>query len=449
MVSFAASDAYSPSNTPLNTEGQRFSAYDPPTPHSFQDSQSSVPSEHDNGQTYYNQPQTASMAVVNGSNGHIDDVRLYRKAPPPNPLPIPIDTLDGLVNYVQHQFGNPEFADYELKVLYPNGQNLPERIPGHGLMFARSPALRARIAAAKHEDHHRRTLLIDSSDRFLQRQQIWDAVQRLYGGPLMEFPPVNVISTPQQRVDYFGSALAYAAAGHALGIPPVVIRGIEVACTPDLIQWATIEKALDFALAGGLDAQWTQESSHQQPESPSTYGPSVNMLIRCAMDFLIHNFPPTFKLDATVEDNIINSRLPTVSEDRSNDQNRPKFNVMFGDFSPQETARPVDTTLSKVLLNLPFYLLKYVLESRKLGNAQTWATLTLRTQALNTVVEEREKRRIKVYNNTNVPNEVRQQQHSTWQAVGWQEHVELHGSPEGIPMLARKWVDYRLPALQN
>ena len=445
MVGFIP-DTYSSSSTPLNMEGPRFSPYDPPTPHSFQGSQSSVPSEQDNGPIYYNQLQTTPTAVINGSNGHIKDVHLYQL---PRKAPMPIDNLDGLVNYVQHQFANPQFADYELELHYPDNPNPPQRIPGHGLMFARSPILQAMMAAAKHENHPRRILRIESNDHFLQRQQIWDAVQRLYGGPLMDFPPMNMNPTPQSA-NYFNSALAYAAAGHVLGIPPVIFRGVEVACTPGLLQWDTIEKALDFALAGGLDAQWTQESSHQQPESPSTYGPSANMLIKCILDFLVAKFPPTFKLDTTVEDSIINSRLPTVAKNRSSDRIGPK--VMFGDFSPQETADSadsVDTVLSKVLLNLPFYLLKHVLESRKFGNAQPWATLSLRKQVFNTVIQEREKRRTKLYNNTNVSNTDRQQKHSTWQAVGWLEHVEFHGGHEEIPVLARKWVDYRLPAHQN
>jgi hypothetical protein len=46
----------------------------PSTPQSFHGSQSSAPNEQENGPAFYSQYPTA---VVNGSNGHIDEVRLY------------------------------------------------------------------------------------------------------------------------------------------------------------------------------------------------------------------------------------------------------------------------------------------------------------------------------------------------------------------------------------
>ncbi|TVY58455.1 hypothetical protein LCER1_G001718 [Lachnellula cervina] len=476
MVSFAPPDGYSPSSTPLGMEGQRPNGHDfPPTPHSFHGSQSSAPSEQDNGPAFYGQYPTA--VISNGSNGHIDDVRLYQSsrskrqsshqsnqnnfAPQlPAPPPMAIDNLDGLVNYIQSQFTISEFADYTLELRYADDRVRPDYIPGHGLMFARSPTLKTLMTALARDNHGGRTLLLESDDRFVRSDAFWMALHRLYGGPLLDFDtlgPINAntqlpIPMPGTPVDRFDVALGYAAAGNILQIPPVITRGVEIACT--FVQWITMEKALDFALDGGLDAQWILESTYQQPETPSTYGPAVNMLIRYVLEFIVTNFPPNFELNNTVDEYSRNQRLPAIPEERPNAQNPRLSRIKFGDHPTQEStshsnANPVITTLSKVLLNLPFHLLKYVLESPRFGNVDQWATANLRQKVMDSVVQERENRRVKVYNNSNVSNADRQKDYAAWQAVGWQEYVEIQGGKDGTPILARKWVDYVLPANQD
>ena len=129
MISFGPPDSYSPSQTPLGFENQRLAAYDPTTPHSFQGSQSSAPNEQE--PAFYSQHPTA--VISNGSNGHIEEVRVYQQQhqqPKPKPRtgsqvltsvtantnfpgqpmapPPMMDHLDGLVNYVQAQFADSE-----------------------------------------------------------------------------------------------------------------------------------------------------------------------------------------------------------------------------------------------------------------------------------------------------------------------------------------------------
>ncbi|TVY32669.1 hypothetical protein LSUB1_G007795 [Lachnellula subtilissima] len=476
MVSFAPPDGYSPSSTPSGMEGQRFNSHEfPSTPHSFHGSQSSAPSEQDNGPAFYGQYPTA--VISNGSNGHIDDVRLYHSSRSkhqgsyqnnpnhfpshlPAQPPMPIDNLDGLVNYVQSQFNISEFADYTVELRYADDRVRPDYVPGHGLMFARSPTLKTLMTALARENHGGRTLLIESDDRFVRSDAFWMALHRLYGGPLLDFDTLGSINTntqlpitvPGTPVDRFDLALGYAAAGSILQIPPVITRGVEIAC--NFVQWVTIEKALDFALDGGLDAQWILESSYQQPETPSTYGPAANMLIRYVLEFIITGFPPNFELNDTVDEDSRNRRLPAIPEVRPNAQNARLSRIKFGDHQTKEStmytnANSMIITLSKVLLGLPFHLLKYVLESPRLGNVDLWATATLRQKVMDSVIQEREKRRVKVYNSSQVSNADRQKDYAVWQAVGWQEYVEVQGGKDGIPILARKWVDYVLPAHQD
>ncbi|KAF4637780.1 hypothetical protein G7Y89_g299 [Cudoniella acicularis] len=480
MVAFGPPDGYSPTATPLGADGHRLNAYDPSTPRSFHGSQSSAPNDQENGPAFYSQYPTA--VISNGSNGHIDEVRLYQQprpkprtgsqalAPVPNAFPpqapsqppMSIDHLDGLMNYLQLQFADPTLADYTLELRYADDRAAPVRIPGHNIMFARSPTLKALIMEHAQDSNRdgvaARTLLIESDDRFLRSDAFWMAMQRLYGGPLLDlgalagmssFPNMHMTAPmPGIPADRFDLALGYAAAGNILQIPPVIARGVEIA--GHFVSWPTLEKALDFALDGGLDSQWTLANNHESGRSPSTYGPAVNMLIHQALNFIIPAFPPNFDLDVSVGEFMRSRRLPALVEERPSAPNPRLSFIKFGDHPTEESVRSTTSgseivTLSKVLLNLPFHLLKYVLESPRLGNVQGWATTALRQKVMHAVIEEREKRRLNVYRNSHLTNSERKMNHHIWEAVGWQESVEPLGGNEITPTLTRTWVDYVLP----
>ncbi|TAQ86725.1 hypothetical protein B7494_g4932 [Chlorociboria aeruginascens] len=481
MVSFGPADSNSPSATPIGAEAPRF-GYDPSTPHSFHGSQSSAPNDQDNnGPPFYS--QYPSVVAHNESNGNIDEVRLYQQPRPKvhtisqpitpahgnfpqqtgNQPPMVADNLDGLLHYLQNQFGNPSFADYTLELRYSDDRAIPVRIPGHNLLFARSPTLKDLMMAQAQENNSdgltARTLLIESDDRFLRSDAFWMAAQRLYGGPLLDFGVLahsQNVSSPQSSTaipgtpsDRFELGLGYAAAGHILRIPPVISRGIDVAC--HFISWTTLEKALDFALDGGLDQHWNGPNRPGQGDNLPTYGPAVEMLIHASLHFLISSFPPNFDLDTSVITLARNQRLPPTSEDRPVSQNLRLSSIKFGDHPSEEAIRstpsnPIFATLSKVLLNLPFPLLQYVLESPRLGNVSGWATTALRHKVMHTVIDEREKRRTKAHANIQIPNAQRKANAKQWAAVGWKETVQSHDGNEEIPTLARTWIDYLLPS---
>lgn len=480
MVSFAAAEGYSPSGTPVGIENQRFAPFVPSTPHSFHGSQSSAPNEPETGgPAFYSQYPTA--VISNGSNGHIDEVRLYQQPrpkprtasqamPPPGnfpamnqpPMPPPaMDNLDGLVSYLQAQFADPALADYTLELRYADDRAPPVRIPGHNIMFARSPTLKAFMTTQVHDNSdilNVRTLLIESNDRFLRSDGFWMAVQRLYGVPLLDVGALGAMnlssaaqssSMPGSPGDRFDLALGYAAAGQILQIPPVITRGVEIAT--HFVNWVTLEKAIDFALDGGLDSQWTR-NGNQSPESrcPSTYGPAVNMLIHSAMGFIINSFPPNFELDTSVGDLAHIRRLPVVPEERPNAPNSRLSYISFGALPSQEAVRtstgnPITITLSKILLNLPFQLLKHVLESQHLGNVNAWASTALRQKVIQSVIEEREKRRQKVHASLHVPTSERTANGKKWEVVGWQESLALPYDGSDVPSLTRTWVDFVVP----
>ena len=210
MISFGPAEGYSQSGTPTGVDSQRNPPYDPSTPHSFHGSQSSAPNDQEASGSHFHSHYTTAV-ISNGTNGHVEDVRLYHQprpkgrgypqnvAVPQNPhsqhslvppqiLPV-MDNLDGLVEYLQSQFAEPQFADYTLELRYSDDRATPVRIPGHNLLFARSPALKKLIAAqagSNSDGLTPRTLLIETDDRFLRSDAFWMAVQRLYGGALLD-----------------------------------------------------------------------------------------------------------------------------------------------------------------------------------------------------------------------------------------------------------------------
>jgi hypothetical protein len=484
MGQFAPPEGYSPSATPMGAENYRYSSFDPSTPHSFQGSQSSAPNEHDNSPAFYNQ-YSHPTPVVNGSNGHINEAQAfqqsrqkthptsqtvptvsnaYHPSPMMQPPPMPEDRYDGLVQYLQNQFGDPAFADYTLELRYSDDRAPAVRIPGHNIMFARSPALKSLMLASHREANGdgvtAKTLFIESGDRFLRSDGFWLAMQRLYGGFLLDLGQIsalNAVPNPEidshvsgTRSDRFDFALGYAAAGHILQIPPVINRGIEIA--GQFINWSTIERALDFALDGGLDCSWTLQPASEQGRCPCTYGPTVNLLLQQALNFVITTFHPSFKLDTHVGDFAHNRRLPDVpaEEDPPRNHTARLSRITFGDHPSEEsafntTSLSENAIRSRILLNLPYHLLKYVLESSKLGNVSGWSSTKVRNEAIDAVVNERERRRLTVKNHAGFPNHVRVQDEKSWEVVAWAESVEPSAGPNGAHVITRTKNDALLP----
>jgi hypothetical protein len=441
--------------------------YGPSTPHSFQGSQTSN-QEQENGPAFWNQYPTA--VISNGSNGHIEDVRLYQQptpkprqgpapvvaAPhaflgPPKERPSEIDQMDGLLAWLGESFANPTFTDYVVELRYTDDRAPPVRIPGHSLMLARSLKLKdMMLDQAQSDGVLARSLLIESDDRFLNSDGFWAAMQRLYGIPLLDLNSIGALSARSSQYNpptkgvtgsQFELALGYAAAGHLLKIISVTGRGCELAGS--LLSWDNIERALDFALDGGLDFQWTLERSDSSP----TYGPFVNILIHFVVSFLISGFPAKFKLDTSVGDPSFHRRLPSTPDRRSSTQTRRLSTIKFGDHSVDDESLStipedhVTTKLSKILLAIPFHLLKFILESPRLGNVQDWASTSLRTEVIHDVIQEREKRRIKVHQSPNLPSDERTTS-KQWQVVGYQEYIENSVNAESTPTILRKWIGY-------
>lgn len=474
--------------------------FGPSTPHSFHDSQSSAHPE-DNGM-YGQYPPGAlrNGSAVSGDDMHAQNPQGRMFGPPeyprpmmPNPGPPPMmphgDHGDGIVGYLQQQFASPELADCTLKLRYSDDRARPVRIPGHRLIFARSPELSALLRKQALQpgvpDRALQTLLLESDSNWVRSDSFYMAVQRLYGLPLLHVPPHNradsgdVIEAGSAR-EQFEFALSYAAAGRLLDWAPVVRRGCEVAT--QLLGWQTLEKGLEFAMDG-----YSDNGSHESYR----YGDGSRAILNAVATYVVHNLPPSFNLDTSAEVREHYARLPahppsppTPTPAVSTTMTSPAIargssvqlgkgrrsqhiaNIQFGDLSlsegknasesetPKATrqAQPVShAVLSRVLLNLPFTQLKMILESSGSGNVNGWANTETRYRVIKRAVEEREARRLRALDAVvggRVPGseEIRTALRSPnprdvgrWSALGWQEEILPHGNPDG-PSLGRTWV---------
>lgn len=473
----------------------------PPTPHSFHDSQSSA---HLDEAPMFNQyrpgalhnggavaPGPGDEAQARDHSGRMFGLQDYPQMMPGHGLPPHMaqsDNADGLLGYLQQQFASHDLADCTLELRYTDDRAPPVRIPGHRLIFARSSQLfnllQKQTFHASPNDRSLQTILLEAGSKWIRSDSFYMAVQRLYGLPLLHAPPprsamesgdVTAAGSMNEQLDF---AISYAAAGHLLDWAPVVRRGCEVAT--HLLSWESLERVLEFALDGYMD-----KGSHEIHK----YGNGSQILLNAVVTFLVHNFPSHFNFDTDVVEPVPYGRLPINPPPLTNDAGaddemlsasadasfvqlgkgrRPqKLNgIQFGDLSfsegknladantPKATraAQPASfSTLSRILLEIPFSQLKMLLESSGSGNVHGWANAESRYRVIKIAVEEREARRrraLDVVLSGGVPEAAAIQAGlcspeprdlGPWTALGWEEEMLPYGNPDG-PTLARKWV---------
>ncbi|KAM0265696.1 hypothetical protein ACHAQJ_000130 [Trichoderma viride] len=483
----------------------------PSTPHSFHDSQSSAHAEE---AAMYNQYRPGALhnggPVGPGDEAQAQNHQGRMFGPPDFPRMMPNhglpphmtqgDNADGFIGYLQQQFASPELADCTLELRYTDDRAAPVRIPGHKLIFARSPRLfhflQKQAFQASPSDRSLQTLLLETGSKWIRSDSFYMAVQRLYGLPLLHAPPppprrvgmesgdVIAAGSMNEQVNF---AISYAAAGHLLDWSSVVRRGCEVAT--HLLTWETLESVLEFALDGYRD-----KGSHETCK----YDNGSQILLSAVVTFIVHNFPSHFNFDTEAVEPAPYGRLPINPppsiKDASADKEmllasaegsfvqlgkgrRPqKLNgIQFGDLSfsegknladantPKATraAQPISfSILSRVLLEIPFSQLKMILESSGSGNVNGWANAESRYRIIKIAVEEREARRRRVLDvvlSGGIPEAETIQAGlcspeprdlGWWTALGWQEEMLPYGNPDG-PTLARKWIPLQSGPMSN
>ncbi|KAM0351948.1 hypothetical protein ACHAPU_002464 [Fusarium lateritium] len=480
---------------PMDTFHPFANNFGPPTPHSYHDSQTSIPLEDVNAYS-----QFPSGPVHNSASGPGEDTQspnlqgrmfgapeyphmMPNSGPPPHMMS-QMDEAEGLIGHIQQQFGSPELADCVLELRYVDGRSSPVRIPGHRILFSRSAELAA-IMSKQFSGHNHNisslpTVVLETKSRWIRSDSFYIAVQRLYGLPLFTPPPGGMKQSAGTDavtlMDRFDFALSYAASGHLLHWDPVTRRGCEIAL--QLLNWQTLEKALEFALEDHRD-----EGSYEVFK----YGDGSRAILSEIVSFIANNLHPTFRIDTSVTDSSTYARLPPQTALTSSATTRklspPPIargtsvhlgkgrrsqqisGIQFGDLSLAEgkispasdasgashqQRTPFHAILSRVLLNLPFDTLKALLESAT-SKGNGWANAEAVYRAVKDTVVERERRRLQIVELVKTRQvaawEVITQQLSKttpqyvgrWSALGWQEEILPFG-PSDSPALGRTWV---------
>lgn len=353
-----------------------------------------------------------------------------------------------LISYIRSQFGNRQFADCIIHVSHAHHQFHPTSIPCHAMLLSRSPKLSS-IMAMEHTNPMQpqalvKTLSLVITDKFLNNESALVAgLTRLYGEPL---PTITQRSVPPQHEDaeaqrQMRQALAYAAAGHFLQMEDLVSRGLDLATKR--LKWSTIDIALSFALEGGLSYSWSQSNSTSEGKgsissfddntvkldsetSTPAYGYYSDQLLHNILNFIIDQFPSTFTLSTSAPQLCESPRLPTCAEPQHiRPHTRRMSHIRFGDLTePTEQSSPVISTISSILISLPFPTLRYILDSPNLCTKLGSPTIAQLSRA---IIDERESRRRRAITNRAVSPASTPMPTSNdrlWATVGIAESIE-------------------------
>ncbi|KAI9673501.1 MAG: hypothetical protein M1817_002965 [Caeruleum heppii] len=401
------------------------------------------------------------------------------------------DNQESLQDYLLSQFGRLDLADYILYLPHTANDVDIKALPVHGLLIGRSPYLR-RLMHAAPADRTPRSLMVEHTHKHLSGSTLQHALKYLYGGLLPTLENLDdTVNDPSRSsrgvaahladTERMTFVLGLLAAGTLLEVERISRHAIILAS--ELLSWETLGSALSFGLDGGLSRRWHVSSrrpstesdgpsmrSHSRiishPESsalgsPSdfggggidfastpTYGQFADELLQASLDHIIQKFPLDFTLDISGEYTFDYQRLPATPNVQSQQARSRLSTIMFGDYSEADVSMTSSSkTLSAILLNLPFQLLKYIVEAPRPTAADDGvADAGTLQKVTRMVVEERERQRKKLLRNASVSLGERATKAQEWEAVGWEESVvtTYGGGSNGVE-LSRRWRGWRNP----
>ncbi|KAK0615583.1 hypothetical protein B0T17DRAFT_496783 [Bombardia bombarda] len=408
------------------------SQHGPPTPHSFHGSQSSIQAdEHtfNHYSTMIGHGGYSADPVIPPMRSHMNSA-MHVSASATSGYQNTRDQ-DELLSFVRHGISDNTFNDCFLEVRFPENpqqrdhhseygqQHKGFRIPAHRFILSRSSTL---ARAMKTQGTARNgAIYLTLYDEYMRPDVFWHSIRSLYGWPL-GVGGILPTDVPLQNIqDDFKLTLSYIATGQYLQLGWV--HSIAMQRASHMLFWETIELALKFVLPRMMVSPSPRDDEFR-----------VSELLEEIMSFIVHNFPQDFVLDVNEGDWGF-SRLPAVvprhhspnaptiangtSGSPHNNQSpkaqaqmphnprlssNPRFSqIQFGDISPPTTnghgsaarshRQPSinETIFSRILLNLPFELLKRILEHPQLtGDLNSSSRLSLIAE----IIAERESRRL-------------------------------------------------------
>ncbi|KAL2889820.1 hypothetical protein HOO65_020362 [Ceratocystis lukuohia] len=397
-----------------------------------------------------------------------------------------------MLSHIKNQFNVDTFADCILEIRH--GGPSPLRVPAHRLVLSQSNALRQVMLSSSSTPPQGESLphvVLHVNSRFARSDAFIFALQYLYGYDLFAIPePMPVgdgLTMAGNALDRFNFSLGYSIAGRILELPEVAARGARMAL--QFLAWETIEGALEFSL-GDIPNRGLINVETPMDAASKT-------LVRGVIDFLIDNFPANFELDSSVADPLEYRRMPmsvppgmavptsplATLNMSATSKKEPRFSILrhhrgekrlsnvshiqFGDLTStpeptledKETPNTTPTTepfahfkvLSRVLINLPFDILKETLENDLQGGVNGWRNNTARSIVAKQIIDERERRRLSLQSAVIVGKAAgaevsvilpRLQRYepqalNAWDILCWKEYLEESTTKTN---LLKKWV---------
>jgi hypothetical protein len=321
-----------------------------------------------------------------------------------------------LSGYMVSKFCTFEFADFMLTITSNIHPSVPPT-PIHGLILARSPALRYLLLSLDRQNapaiNGLPVLQVFTDDKFITPHQLLLGISHLYGQPLPNFESMAFV---QPKFETMSSALGFAAVGRFLQIPHLMSHGTKTAAK--CLVWETVDKALGFVYEGNVLGASPNFLDRENWAAIADIG---NDLLRSVVQFLAFYFPMDFTIHGSAAELAESPRLPIVIESRPSISHTRLASIQFGEVSAEDSAK-FDTSvlLSSILISMPTQTLQSLFDSQLLGGKLGWAKMA---QILRDTVEERERRRIKVRKTPPkrvVPGATAQQ----WDETLWEERVE-------------------------
>lgn len=405
-----------------------------------------VSSQEEAFRTSFNHASMQNQDLTNG--------RMRNGSIPMPPMMVPmiqqpdpaIDSALMIRDYLLSQFGLSDLADYILQVF--RGEERLLSIPVHSLLAVRSPTLFKLISALRYTNDGSRYLKLEIGEKIFVEQAFVEALQFVYGAPLAtafmgmvnRVPPFNTRDLNGETAKFARHVLTHAlsltSSGLSLQLEPVALHGADLA--KRLIRWDTLEVALNFILVNGLPQGWRSQESNgdaNRLKGIAMFGDGVkSQLLGAVIDYLAINFPHHFEFNAAASQFDECPRLPLVLDAKPSVSNHRLSRIQFGQL-PAEQPDFVTSTLSSILLSLPFEPLKALFGHPALLSRGKGFNLV---NIAESVVAERENRRNRVLESKRISP---RGEGALWDATQWQESVILNQQNPGGMVIVRRRIE--------
>ncbi|KAL8773080.1 MAG: hypothetical protein Q9194_004434 [Teloschistes cf. exilis] len=288
-----------------------------------------------------------------------------------------------LANHLLDSFNDPAFADCELYITHVNRRFEPTVVSLHSLLIAQNPVLHGLLQNAEIREDGKKQVLLEVRDQYADPAAIKCGLKVCYGErPARQTAyPGELASEFEISTAWMENALALAAAGHVLDMTGVAHRGEQIASM--IIDWHNLERALEFVMDSNVQRIWG--SSNGPSDFPSNAG---ELLLSC-LYFVVDNVSENICLDLEAKPLSAIDRLPPVPESQPQTTRSRLSRMKFGELPIEvgESTGKHDSLASRILLSLSFPRLKFILDR---------VPLAVNQKIVKPVVEERERRRVRV-----------------------------------------------------